>query len=600
MKKITRKTVALAVAACMMVPACAGLAACGGGSADSFTIWISPNSALWEEYQDLTLNPVIQYLDYKFDIDLQFQIPISGSEKEQFTVLTTGTDCPDVMDLSYYSGSVTDLVEDGVAVDLTEYIYPESGESLFPNYAGYLDKTPDVKSLISSLDHKFPTLYTIDDALRAPWGGYMYRKDLVFKYKSADDKFTLDGKEVNPATWQSEEDIVFPSGAKAPDLISDYDWLFQVLQRAVDAGELDYCTSIFYPGYLETGDIVSAWGISASWYKTVENGKTVVKYGGMSDEFKEYIKKIKEWYDKGYIDKDFSSRTNDMFFAINSESYTRGRTGCFYGTDNLLGNLLATAGDDVDQNIDMRAAYMPRLSKDMEPTVFYAATQINRNLMVTSSAMNKNYEKLFAALDYLYGEEGSLLTRFGLNKEQYAELKDAGVTNFWDAEVNLTQDELALAGVTESTQKLSDIGVYHLDEASGKYVYWSDIETDYVKQGYEMCASAMCFWGLAGVSKMKYMHMSDARYEAQYEIWTAYEPTGNIDMSYPAKLTSEENSDYVINYNSLTDYMATEVPKFIKGTKSLDSDWKSFCNSQIMKGCNKNLAYLQKIFDALA
>lgn len=599
MKKHVKKLVALAVAACMIVPMGATLSACSGGrNADTFTVWLSPNSALWEKYQDLTLNPVMQYLNYKFDINFKFQIPVSGSETEQFTNLTMGTDCPEVMDLSYYSGAVSDLVEDGVAVDLTEYIYPKDGsESYFPNYASVLDNDHEVKRLIGTLDNKFSTLYTIDDTLRAPWGGYMYRKDLVYKYAKAEDKKGA----ADPATWQNKEDIVFPSGSKAPDLISDYDWMFNILQRAVGPDkELNYVTSLFYPGYLETGDIVSAWGTSASCYRTYENGKTVVKYGGMSDEFKAYIAHMKEWYEKGYIDKDFSSRKNDMFFAIDSESYAQGRTGCFYGTDNLLGNLLASASDHIDQNIDFRAGYMPRLNKDMEPTVFYSATQINRNLMITSGAMKKNYEKLFAALDYLYSEEGALMTRFGLNQAQYKELKDAGITHFWDNTLNLTAAEMQIAGVTESQQNVSDVGMYHYDEAEQKYVLWSEMETDYVKAGYEMCASAMTFWGLSAVSKMKYMHMSEARYEAQYEIWPAYEPVGNIDMVYATKLSRDDNNDYVINYNALSDYMAMEVPKFIKGLKSLDTDWKSFCNTQIMKGCNKNVNYLQKIFDALA
>lgn len=603
MKHLIKKWVARLTAVSLVIPTVFAFSGCGSSKdPDVFTIWMGSNVGVMENYKDYSENPVIKYLEYKFNIKFEFIVPPSGSEADNFTTTTiSGDKLPDVMELSYYSGATVDLVTDRIAVDLTDYIYPSEGESLLPYTKAFLDANPDVKDDVRTIDNHYYALYTVTDPEgNPPWGGYLYRRDLLLKYASEEDSFTLDGKTINPAAWSDGSDVVFPSGANAPDLISDYDWLFKILKRAQDAGELNYVTTLYYPGYLETGDLVSAFGTVPTCYKVVENGKTVVKYGGDSDEFKAYIAKMKEWYDAGYIDKNFTTHTNDMFFSIDSESYAVGKVGCFYGMTGFLGDAISVASGGVaPATMDLRASYMPRLSKDMEPIGFYKDTKISRSWMVTTSAMNKNYEKLFAALDYLYSPEGSLLVNAGLNWEQYAEMIDAGVTGFWDTTVALNEEEQAILGISETSAKLSEVGAYYYNERVGANLFWQDIETNPSHGSTIVSASAQIFWGNNGTGKTKRIYDSEAIHEAQYEIWSKYVPTANISTSITAKLTTEQNADYVINYKALSNYLATEVPKFITGAKSLDDDWKSFCNNQQLKGSAKNVNYLQEVYNAL-
>lgn len=594
MKRIN-KILACTLAASVVATSAASLAGCGKGSKDKFTFWLSPNTDLLLEYnkRDLTLNPVIQYVQNKFDIEFEFIVPPKGEENTQFTTLTSG-DFPDIMELTYYSGSVADLVKDGVAADLTKYIYPDSGESYFPNYKSVLDGDLDVKNTIRSLDNHYYSLAVIDDAQRTPWGGYMYRKDLIYKYATATD---AEG-EADPSAWTDKEDIKFPSGAKAPDLISDWDWMLKILKRAVDAGDLNYCMSLFYHGYLEPGDMVSAWGVSGSWYKENVNGKTQIKYGPTTDAFKSYVEKMKEWYDKGYIDKNFTSK-KDIFYSTDGSSLASGKIGCFYGLYTYLGNELIDDGGVVDKNIDLRACYMPRLTKDSEPVSYYADGRVNKNIMVTTNALDKHYEKLFAALDFLYGEEGAIMTKIGLNKAQYQELKDAGITHFYDMTINLTEAEQQLAGVTGASHKLSEIGAYYpVSGSNGKYAYWHGLEVDNFSKPYELALTASVFYGLSAVSKLQYIEMSEARREAEYEIWGKYSNKGYIDRTIPTKLSANDSTNYVRNYNSLVDYMSAEVPKFIKGERKLTT-WSSFTDDLVLKGCNKNTKLLQSVFTSM-
>lgn len=603
MKRNGKKVLACMTAACVAVPMFA-FAGCGGNDPDTFEVWLSPNAGILTNYTDLNENPVMQYLEYKFDINLEFITAISGSESDQFNILTGSGDTPDIMELSAYSGSVIDLVEDGVAVDLTEYMYPQEGESLFPNYRAVVENDSELRSLTQALDGHYYAFYSLEDSERMPWGGYMYRRDLVLKYATGEyanaaDKFSLeDGTQVDPSAWETVEDVIFPSGATAPDLISDWDWMLRILKRGVDAGELDYCLSLYYPGYIETGDMVSAWGTSAAWYKEEENGKTVVRYGGTSDGFRAYIEKMNEWWELGYIDEQFTTRTSDMFFDIDTAGYGRGRVGVMYGINTSLGNMLA-GREGVPETIDMRACYMPRISKDMQPETFYLDSRISRSWMVTSTALNKNYEKLFAALDFLYSDEGALMVRAGLNAEQYAELI-ADNRTFWDAEVDISEEEQQIAGIDLDKAMLSEVGTYYWDDSLGQYCFWADINIDLNHTSTEMSASAMSFWGLSATSKVNVRFINEADAEARGEIWSAYSPTGNIDRSMQGKLGSEDNSQYVRNYNGLQELMAGTVSDFVRGITELnDRTWTAFCDEQILKGCNQNTAILQGVYDAL-
>lgn len=63
------------------------LAGCNNTSdADTFTIWMasSVNSSIYNDYGE---NPFIQYLEKRFDINLEFSTPMLGKELEDFNKL---------------------------------------------------------------------------------------------------------------------------------------------------------------------------------------------------------------------------------------------------------------------------------------------------------------------------------------------------------------------------------------------------------------------------------------------------------------------------------------------------------------------------------
>ena len=131
------------------------------------------------------------------------------------------------------------------------------------------------------------------------FSGYQYRRDWVVKYATptpyvwdlesdyiqtnghpkytplsvAQSNSDYTGWKTNPVTtftsnyggvndW--EDNIIFPSGTNHPLYISDWEWMFDAFAKAIQtegfSGDSSaYVTTLFYPGYMQTGDLVSSF-----------------------------------------------------------------------------------------------------------------------------------------------------------------------------------------------------------------------------------------------------------------------------------------------------------------------------------------------------
>ena len=58
------------------------------------------------------------------------------------------------------------------------------------------------------------------------------------------------------------DNVIFPSGKTDPYTISDWEWMFEIFEKAyADLGIDDsYCISMYYPGFSWTGDLCSCFG----------------------------------------------------------------------------------------------------------------------------------------------------------------------------------------------------------------------------------------------------------------------------------------------------------------------------------------------------
>ena len=449
-----------ALAAMMAVGGVGMLAGCNNTSdADTFTIWMasSVNSTFYNDYGE---NPFIQYLEKKFDITLEFTTPMLGKELEDFNKLIGSGSYPDVMDLSFYTDSIALLYDDGygAAMDLTQYI-----EDYMPNYSQFMEDNTQLTQY-AKIDGMYLTLNNYNEAIPNQWGGWMYRRDWIVDYGESQTKGTYSSVEevekalssesaertggfIEPVADDSYEGgyayadgIVFPDGFLTADgydnplTLRDWEWMFEIFKQN---DYCEYCISLPNIGYHGTGELLSAFGVGPLWnaYDDGTGTFSEMKFGPTEDGYRRYLEKMNEWYEKGWLDPNFTSTSGDLFYAIDGESITSGVVGMWYGTVGQIGDLLALSSSEsiaALEGVDVWGARQPREGYGAEdeaagmytddPTIFYLDSQETaRRWIVTDAAEGKNLEKLFTMLDWLYSEEGSIIKTYGLSLKELEE-----------------------------------------------------------------------------------------------------------------------------------------------------------------------------------
>lgn len=582
------------------------LVACGGSKGSAvgdksvpeerqYSFWIRVGN---EKYTDYNENPGIEYLEslpYGTDekgnenyIDLSFYIPVSGSEADNFNTLIATGDYMDVMDLSAYSGKATDLYEEGVALDITEWV-----ENYMPHYTAFLDTNPNLKATATNViegEPRFVQLYIYQDALSDMWGGYQYRRDWIVKYgKNPVDESAFKGEFIDfnedgsPHFDSWKDNVVFPSGGPDPIYISDWEWMFEIFDLAIeDLGITDgYGMSLYYPGYLETGDLVCAFGGgNATWYKTADDQ---IVYGGNSDSFRTYLQAMSTWYKNGWIDKAFPEHTADIFYAIDTNKVYSGKVGLWYGTQATIGGRLANPDDpNLNGFVSFTAAqpindiYGKDAHQNKTPYAMYQTSQESVSYIVTTAAEEKDLETLFTFLDYMYDTDGGALVRsFGLSKEQY----------------ELTQNKFMTEnGFTQGAYTMA------MDE---------DGVTRYqvFKEVMDFGDGALRSDRLPGINMelLRGKSLFHSGWRSSVARWVQYKNTGWLPGSFTGQLTEENANTYSKVNTNVAEFMTKNVPSFIKGAKDPynDEDWKSFVNALNKYGPDKVTVMLQSLADTL-
>lgn len=337
------------------------------------TIWAP---AYWVgqkmEYKD---NEVWQELQNRLGVKLKFIHPAIGQEQEQFNIMISSGELPDIISTGWmgddlYSGGLDKYVDDNVLIRVND---------LVDQYA------PDYKSAIENVVAKeeqkeFYTdsgnmvqFYAISPYEEWAYNGLLLRRDWV-------DELGLG----EPETLEDYENLLVAfkeqKGAKSPLILPP---------SGVDGN---------------SGFILSAWDIGPSFYQ--ENGE--VKYGPIQPGFKEYLTLMNKWYGMGLIDKDFPTRDEEA----HKRMMTTGESGAIIGSPDSVGVWLEgitdlTIGKYPVQNSGDRVQYRLKTYQARPPFAFAITTAC------------KNPEAAVKFLNYGYTQEGYMLYNYGLEGETY-------------------------------------------------------------------------------------------------------------------------------------------------------------------------------------
>ncbi|MCR4676022.1 MAG: hypothetical protein K5634_02190 [Sphaerochaetaceae bacterium] len=586
MKKVGFLLIVLAALVCFV--------SCGGGSSKSSETvevsWWIPKGEDSTYYMSYDENPAIRFLETKEyngkKVDIKFQIPISGSERDNFNTLIMTEDYPKIFDMSYCTSSPEELLTDGVIWDLTPYM-----EEYMPNYLNIVKNdaslTPYVYNSVDG-EKKVISLYAITNETLGNFMGLNYRRDWVAKYGTnpkTGEKFTYGYTDPNDYNTYYD-DVVFPSGNTDPVYISDWEWMFGIFDVAMkDLGITDgYCISILFKGYAESGGgFDSAFGGGTPMWFRDKSGNA--QFGGDTEAMKTYLQMMNAWYKKGWLDKNFAEHTADQVYAIESAKINSGKIGAFVGRRGNSGGQMDN-GDKLTEGIMVYGArpaindvYGSDAVKNNEPYSLYQYSHLRGNLCVSKKATEEELKTILSFLDYLYSEEGGAFLAFGLTKEQNDILQDPTYAKY-----NL------------------DNGSYHREYLSdGKIAYHRDAKLiDDNDLASAMAAKRITtgYYSPGFVPALNESYTKCALYNMAQ--WDYYYNTGYIDKALQNQFTSDEAATYSKVYSNVDTYMSQNIPKFITGDLDVNGkDWDNYCKMLNKYSPNKITNIYQRIFDSV-
>lgn len=539
----------------LMCSMCLGLfiGAAGAEQADfskhlTISAWVHTDDNEDGYLADTNENPVLAYLMEKFNVTFDWQIPATGSEQEQMNIMLGSGDYTDVFDTTFSQQTPEELYEDGVIQDLTPYL-----EEYMPNYTAYLAEHDDVARAAYVADDRIVTIPVIYNEATLSWGGLMYNHKIL-----AD---------------MTENNIQFPSGNEEPVTVEDWEYMLEIMkQYFVNSGLTDYAVLILpAAGYFTTGDILTGFGATGTYFID-ENGN--VQYGVLQDGFYNYLVKMKEWYEKGYIYQDFASRNSDPFYFPNTALTYGGSAGIFYGlVQQLYGGMDMP---EYGMSFDYHAVAAP-LDTENDATPLPANGMISSNAAgifsngwaVSASCSEENLIRWLQICDYLFSDEGSMMRSYGLTKEQAGD--------------NAIFEKLGMSD-----------GAYWFD-ADGNFVY--NPVSDPFSADMKIKENHLRIARLPGLTNWTYYNnLSNEGTKKADEVWSsngysAYLPKGMT-------LSVDERAIVTPLETACNDYIASMVPKFIMGTENLTPEsFESFVSQVKTLGIDTCLEVNQAAYD---
>lgn len=478
------------------------------GQEDQTITWWStrgykPNSA----YATADDSPFHSILKEMLGVNIEWMFPTAGSDDNQaFNLMMASDTLPDIIFHPLLSDAGRYMSE-GTIWDLTPYM-----EQHAPAYYKWIKSKDEYDRAMKTDDGKY-------------FGFGFFREGGGWND-------TYIGPTVNE-TWLSELNLK-PEDIKT---IDDWDKMLEGFkQKHPDASPLSFAKS-----RINDCGIAGAFGaytmLSLQPYIDSSNK---VQLANIQPEWKEYISKIHEWWEKGYLDQDFLS---DDDSAIRSKAQNLQ----FGASITSMGQISSWERDANDNNTGAKwvALSYPRDNEGKISMVFsggYAGIG-NDVAVVSKNCPESKLPLVLRCLDYAYTDEGFLYWNYG--KEG----------NSWEYDANHEVQYLPI--VTEDPNGVNGA----IDKFGGSTYFGCCIQAN----------------------KLIYMKNTEASIACN-DKWF-YE---NEDVAYSWKIpnvsyTAEESTRIAELRGAMQTYVEETAVKYITGEESLDS-FDSFVET--IKGMN--------------
>ena len=239
----------------------------------TLTYWMPLNGGAAKYITSYDENTAYAQMQLDTGVDIEWKHPAVGQEQEAFNMMLLSKELPDLIAMANkYTGGEHQGVRDGIFVDLTPYL-----EEYAPDYWALLQSNEEFRRTVTDENGMIAAFCT---------------------YKEPGDP--------NAMRLVLQDSVMKELGAEVPLTIADWDALFE---KMLAKGITPYLLDANGQSKLFMG----AFDTYPGFY--VKDGQ--VQYGFMNEGFRAYLKQMNEWYQKGYISKDFTSidgnTANTMF-----------------------------------------------------------------------------------------------------------------------------------------------------------------------------------------------------------------------------------------------------------------------------------------------
>lgn len=349
--------------------------------ARTVSYWVQLNPEASSLIDNLADTPGYQYLSEKLNVTFDFTCVSNTAATEQFALMIASRDYADILDGIVnvmgggYTGGPTKAYEDGVIIDLSEYV-----DEFCPNYMTLLEETDQLRNATTD-------------------SGEM----LVF-YPCYEEFNTLTGVVVR-------EDLLNEFNMDVPETFDDYEEYALAVKSAYDVSDPIYLssdTNTWVMGYNVTGFAASSTNTGTD-HIFVKDG--VVTSSFLTEEYKEYLQRMASWYTEGLVSKNFYERSDNIKDSTNETLILSGEI-CLYPDD--ANSMLNHEEMNSVEGFDLIGCGWPRLSEDDVVHVSNSLDNLQSMGAACISTCCEDIELVLRFMDSFYTEDAMMLNAFGI------------------------------------------------------------------------------------------------------------------------------------------------------------------------------------------
>ncbi len=355
---------------------------------DTLTVWGPMQASLLTKVTNFGETPYAIGLEERTGVKIEYIHPAGGNIEEQLNLLLASGDLPDILGHDWTKYGAESAIENGYILNLNQII-----DQWAPNLKNLLTKDrPEYDKMVKTDNgnyYVFPSFR--ESSVDCIYQGPVIRKD-----------------------WLDAQ------GLAVPETIDEWE---TVLTTFKDKYDLEAPLSLHFDelGIVFAGAF-GAYGGTNAFYM---DGKKLV-YGPVTDEWKAYLTKMNDWYNKGLLDKNVAT----FDWAVLSTNILNDRVGATFAAAASGVGAWTTA--KAGTSFELVGAKYPVINKGDTPEFGAVGSPFMGGTAITGKC--KNPELAARWLDYGFSEEGRMYNNFGTEGVSY-EMVD-GEPKFTDAIVN--------------------------------------------------------------------------------------------------------------------------------------------------------------------